>query len=513
MNTLNRYAKLFLVASLAIATTTFNSSCNKSDDMLVEPVVSIVKPDVDFYGLTDMNQLIKYNAKSTDMPAAAINITGLQAAENILSIDFRPATGQLYGLGSSSRLYQINLNTGAATAIGAASFTPALMGTVANIDFNPTVDRVRLVTSTGQNYRLHPETGAVVATDLAINGISNADISSIAYTNSFAGATVTELLDIDFTSKKLYKQNPPNDGALVEVGPLNINFTGKAGFDINGDNSKVLLTCKVDGVTKLYSLNTATAASSFIANINATLIDIAIPTNDVAYAISDAGAFQIFNPKNASTVINKTITGLNAGETILGIDFRPINGQLYGLASTALGAARLVTFNLSTGAAAGVGTGFLINAGTNATGFDFNPTVDRIRLVTNQGQNLRLNPIDGTIAATDANLNPGTPTITGAAYTNNFAGATTTTLFVMDATKLYVQNPPNAGTSVEVGNLGVTIDAQNGFDIGGKSNNAFALLTINNVTKVYSINTTTGAATAGSDYPNKVAAMAVGIGF
>lgn len=513
MNKLNHFYKFFLLSMIAISVAAFNTSCNKSDDAITEPEVPIVKPDVDFYGLTDMNQLIKYNAKTTDMPGATITISGLMAAEKIMSIDFRPATGQLYGLGSSSRLYQINLSTGAATAIGAASFTPALMGTVANIDFNPTVDRVRLVTSAGQNYRLHPETGAVVATDLAINGIANADISSIAYTNSVAGASTTELFDIDFTSKKLYKQNPPNDGALVEVGSLNLNYTGKAGFDINADNSNALLTCKIDAVVKLYSINTTNAATSFIANINAAIIDIAIPTNDVAYAISDAGAFQIFNPKNTSTVISKTITGLNAGETILGIDFRPINGQLYGLASTAIGAARLVTLNLSTGAVTGVGTGFLINAGTTAIGFDFNPTVDRIRLVTNQGQNLRLNPIDGTIAATDANLNPGTPIITGAAYTNNFAGATTTVLFVMDATKLYLQNPPNAGTLVEVGNLGVTIDAQNGFDIGGKSNNAFALLTINNVTKVYSINTTTGAATVGSDYPNKVAAMAVGIGF
>jgi hypothetical protein len=491
-------------------------SCKKdTGEIIPDPVIPpvVVKPDVVFYGLTDNNQLIKYNAKTAETPDAAITISGLQTGEKIMSIDFRPATGQLYGLGNSSRLYQIHLNTGNAIAIGAASFTPALNGTIANIDFNPTVDRVRLVTNAGQNLRLHPETGAVAATDLNINGVTNAAITSIAYTNSVAGAATTDLFDIDFTTKKLYKQVPPNDGLLVEVGTINANFTGKAGFDIIPDNSTALATLVVDGGVKLYTINTTTAATTFLSNISAPLIDIAIPTNDVAYAISEAGMFQIFNPTKANSVINKSVTGLLAGENILGIDFRPINGQLYGLASTNTGAARLVTFNLSTGATTAVGTGFSIANATISVGFDFNPTVDRIRVVTNLGQNLRLNPIDGTIAATDSPLNPGTPVVNGAAYTNNFAGATTSTLFVLDATKLYIQTPPNAGTLMQVASLGPTIEAQNGFDIGGRTNNAFGIFTVGANSKVYTINTTTAAVTAGIDYPNKVVAMAVGIGF
>jgi hypothetical protein len=111
------------------------------------------------------------------------------------------------------------------------------------------------------------------------------------------------------------------------------------------------------------------------------------------------------------------------------------------------------------------------------------------------------------------NLNPGTPAITGAAYTNNFAGATTTSLFVLDATTLYNQTPPNNGTLVNVGPLGITNAIQNGFDIGGTSGNAFAIFTVGTTTKVYSINLMTGAATAGVDFPNAVNGMAVGLGF
>ncbi len=493
------------------------SSCkkNKTDTIvaLPPPIISVEKPNVVFYGLTDNNQLIKYNSRTAETPNAPISINGLQVSEKIMSIDFRPANGQLYGLGSSSRLYQINLNTGNATGIGATSFLPVLNGTIASIDFNPTVDRVRLVTNQGQNLRLHPETGMVAATDLNINGILNPTITSIAYTNSIAGATTTDLFDIDFTSKKLYKQLPPNEGSLVEVGTLNINFTGKAGFDITPDNSVALGTFVIDGTTKLYSINATDANTTFLSNIAAPIIDIAIPTNEVAYAISEAGMFQIFNPTSPSNHINKSITGLLAGESILGIDFRPMNGQLYGLASTTSGAARMITFNLATGAVSPVGVGFSITNNTTAIGFDFNPTVDRIRVVTNQGQNLRLNPMDGTIAGTDAILNPGTPTINGAAYTNNFAGSTATTLFVLDATKLYIQSPPNAGTLMPVGNLGFIADSQNGFDIGGRTNNAFAIFGVGGINKLYTINTTTGAATSVVDYPNKVVAMAVGLGF
>ena len=155
----------------------------------------------------------------------------------------------------------------------------------------------------------------------------------------------------------------------------------------------------------------------------------------------------------------------------------------------------------------------MLATGVTAVGFDFNPTVDRIRVVTNTGQNLRLNPNDGTIAATDLNLNPGTPSITGAAYTNNFAGTTSTALLVLDATTLYTQAPPNNGILTPVGMLGISNAIQNGFDIGGTSNNAYALFTVGGITKVYAVNITTGAATAGIDFPNTINAFAIGLGF
>jgi hypothetical protein len=188
---------------------------------------------------------------------------------------------------------------------------------------------------------------------------------------------------------------------------------------------------------------------------------------------------------------------------------RPLNGQLYALGSTN----RLYTINTSSGAATAVGTTPLALTGSNF-GFDFNPTVDRIRIVSETGVNLRVNPADG-VAVVDGALNPGTPAVTGAAYTNNFAGATSTVLYDIDSTtdQLFRQDPPNNGTLVAVGSLGANVTAANGFDIGGTSGTAFAALTVGSAGYIYTINLTTGAATRTVDLPKPLQAMALGLGF
>lgn len=487
---------LLLVAGLA--------ACKKDND---EETLT-AGPDQLVYALNANNELISFNAKTPGTAAAKISVTGITAGEKLMSIDFRPATGELYALSNASKLYIINQTTGTSRVVGNAAFTPALSGTIAAIDFNPTVDRIRLVSNTGQNLRLNPETGAVAATDMAINGSTSPAITGVAYTNSKAGASSTELFDVDGTAGKLFKQNPPNDGKLVEVGSLGITFSGNAAFDITPNNTALLAAAGA-----LYSVNLTTGTASKIGNTTEALVDIAVPTEAVAYAIDNSNNLLIFNPTNvAAGIITKAITGLAAAESIYGIDFRPLNGQLYALGSSS----RLYAINLSSGAAAQVGAGTFSTplVGTDF-GFDFNPTVDRIRVVSNTGQNLRLNPIDGTVAATDGALNPGAPMVSAAAYTNNFAGATTTNLLVIDHNndKLYLQNPPNAGTLVEVGNLGINITAANGFDIASRSGNGYLIATVGSTTNLYTVNATSGVAASPVIFPSAVRGFSIGTGF
>ena len=483
-------------------------ACKKNDP---PAEVTVLGPDLVVFGLSANNELIQFNAKAPQVFISKKAITNIGASEKLLSIDYRPATGELYALSNASKLYIINTTTVAARVVNATAFTPAITGSVASIDFNPTVDRLRLVTNSGQNLRLNPETGAVVATDGAINGVSNASISGIAYTNSKAGAATTVLYDVDATTTKLYKQDPPNNGALAEIGSLGVSFAGQVAFDISGDNTAALIAAQNGTANTLYLLNITTGAATKIGTLPEVVLDIAIPTEMVAYAVDNSNNLLLFNPENPMPV-SKTITGLQTGEAVLGIDFRPLNGQLYALGSSN----RLYTLNLASGAATAVGTAAFTTAlsGTDF-GFDFNPTVDRIRVVSNTGQNLRLNPIDGTVAAVDAVLNPGTPVVSAAAYTNNFAGTTTTALLVIDAAtdQVYLQNPPNNGVLTSLGSLGVDISGANGFDIGSMSNKAYLVATVAGTTKIFSVNITTGATAAVSNMPVSVKAFAVGTGF
>ena len=478
--------------------------------------------EVTFYALTNGATLDKLSTKFSERVLGSASITGLQAGEIILAIDFRPATGQLYGLGSSSRLYVINPETGVARQIGPGAFAPALSGTIAGFDFNPTVDRIRVVTNTGQNLRLNPETGTVVMVDGPINGPAGATVAAVAYVNNVAGATTTTLFDIDLTTNKLYRQDPPNAGTLVEVGPLKLAISGEGGFDISPDGDALALFAvdknkekDKNQMSSLFSVDLGSGDTKVLAKYAKTYSAIAIPTRPVAYAVNAANNLLIFDPSHSDNrdgdgaVIAKPLMGLQPGEVVLGIDFRPLNGQLYALGSTG----RIYTVNTASGAVAMVGT---LNTPLNGTqfGFDFNPVVDRIRIVSNAGQNLRFNPNDGTTAI-DMPLNPTTTGVTAAAYTNNFTGTTSTMLFDIDINtdKLYLQNPPNNGTLVEIGGLGVNVEAATGFDIGGFSGIAYALLTTNGRTKLYTINTATGKATAIDEFASAVNGLAIGLGF
>ena len=232
------------------------------------------------------------------------------------------------------------------------------------------------------------------------------------------------------------------------------------------------------------------------------------------YGVTQDNRLVTFQSDNVTNVEpSHAITGLPGGESIVGLDVRPLDGQLYALGKTS----RVYVINPRTGAARQVGaTPFIPVLAGASFGFDFNPTVDRIRVTSDAEQNLRLNPDDGTVTGVDTNLayapgDPGAgtnPNVAGSAYTNSFAGATSTTLFDIDNARhaLVVQNPPNDGTLTTVGALGTNNNAV-AFDIG-EGNVAYAVLNgEQNRQNLFRIDLTNGHATQatsffiGSDQP------------
>ena len=237
------------------------------------------------YGLTTANSLVRFNSNSPGVIDSSVAISGLTAGSSLRGIDFRPATGELFALSSDSRLYTINVVTGAATTVGAAGLF-VLNGTSFGFDFNPTVDRIRAVSDTDQNLRLNPNNGALAATDGTLayaagdaNAAANPNVVGSAYTNSFAGATTTTLYGIDSVLDILVIQNPPNAGTLNTVGALGFNTSDIVGFDIFFFGSQAFASFTTPGgFSSFYSLNLGTGAASLIGSIGSGLVisDIAI---------------------------------------------------------------------------------------------------------------------------------------------------------------------------------------------------------------------------------------------
>ena len=246
--------------------------------------------------LTSDNRLITFDSASPGTSTDSVAITGLQTGETLVGIDFRPATGSLYGISSTGRIYRINADTGTATGVGtAAGFT--LTGTSFGVDFNPAVDRIRITSDADQNLRANPNDGTAIvdsvlqyaATDT--NAGENPNVVGSAYTNNFAGAQATTLYDIDSNLDILALQNPPNPGTLVTVGELGVDTGDGVGFDISGTTGVAYASLTVSGIAQLYTINLlngaatpagATATASIITPATlgtASVIDIAAGVN------------------------------------------------------------------------------------------------------------------------------------------------------------------------------------------------------------------------------------------
>lgn len=493
-------------------------------------------------------KLLGFEAANPGMLTTNVSITGVVAGHQLMGIDFRPATGQLYALGYNSvsgagELYTIDRNTGVATPLGAPALNFGAGITDLGFDFNPTVDRIRITGSNGANYRVHPVTGALVATDGTLAfaaGDANAgtapNIGTVGYTNSYIGATSTTLYNYDFALNVFTTQIPPNNGTL--------NTVGSSGLSLNAIDPSADLDIWFDPVARvnrayfaastatvnddLYTVDLTTGAVTLVGPIGAgfpvrdiaVLIERNVPattTGDLLYALSATGnliAFDAAQPDIVRAIV--PVSGLATGQALSGLDFRPATGELYALGYNAMnGEARLYTINLNTGAATAIGAAPVVLApALGKIGFDFNPTVDRIRLTGSNNANYRLHPVTGAIAATDMSLafaagdvNAGAnPSVGTVGYTNSFNGATATTLYNYDdSLNVFTsQIPPNNGTLNTVGASGIAVnlaDPSSDLDIfyDGTTQQNRAYFAANKGASanddLYSVNLATGQAT------------------
>jgi hypothetical protein len=209
--------------------------------------------------------------------------------------------------------------------------------------------------------------------------------------------------------------------------------------------------------------------------------------------------FPEFRPGNAVTI--GTISGLSGGDTMLvGIDFRPADGMLYGVGNAG-GVYVIDTMDAS----AKLVNRLSVALSGQSFGVDFNPTNNLLRIVSDSRQNLSHDVENTSGTGTTVNANLNRDGIVGAAYTNNDDSPNTfTTLYNIDANldEVTIQSPPTSGVNAPTGKLTVDTTSAVGFDIYTRvrnevalDNQGFASLTTpDGVSRLVAIRLTTGRA-------------------
>ena len=215
----------------------------------------------------------------TDNPGGAnfsapIAITGTDG-RRVLGIDYRPSTGELYGVDEGSRLYKINATTGSASQVGAPGavvfdpFTGVFQGI--GFDFDPTNEQLRateddgLVNGQDDNFTIDPDTGIFTQHSDLGGPATDVDIAGVAYANNVSGAGFTTPYAIETNqpvsgNSRLVVIHPANAGTLFAI-DRNANGLGVAvdsqniGFDISGSVNHALATLSVGGVFGLYRID------------------------------------------------------------------------------------------------------------------------------------------------------------------------------------------------------------------------------------------------------------------
>ena len=262
---LRRYALAMLFAMLSAIT---------SSRAHAAPVLFAVDPT--------LNRLVSFVATNPAVLLTDGTLSGLQANELILGIDFRPSDGQLYALSkvtSGGRLLRINVSTLAVAQV--ATITYSFNDTYFyGISFTPAGDVLRVVSTADENLAINPATGAVTAQS-GLAYPSGPDLGTvnetvhIAYTNRTPGALATTLYGIDRINDRLTRiggvgtgLTSAATGTLFNIGPLNAgNVTGYGGFDIEPGTNNAYAILRVGSASRLYRVSLETGTTQDIGAI------------------------------------------------------------------------------------------------------------------------------------------------------------------------------------------------------------------------------------------------------
>ncbi|MBA3451550.1 MAG: DUF4394 domain-containing protein, partial [Deltaproteobacteria bacterium] len=345
--------------------------------------------------------------------------------------------------------------------------------------------------------------GLVVASLVGCGDSDSEGTIRVSYVTDALGESAEIILTVERTGGSAGSISVPfatrDDSALVDA-----DYTAAVGTLVweDGDTEDKMITVSIVDDVIIESSETlvvelgspSNGAKLETSSVTATIVDD--DRMAASFAVTSANRLMHFDrgePGRFSFAVD--LSGLGT-EKILGIDIRPADGKLYAITD----AARLYTIDPMTGVAtlkstlvadAGDATSPFTGISGTELGLDFNPVVDRLRVTSNTGQNLRIN-VDSGAVTTDTAINGLATGYSAVAYNNNVAPACRTTLYAIDVTtnRFLSQNPPNDGVTNGIGGLGLDATASGGFDVVTDAfgvSAGIAYLTVDNVMGAYSI--------------------------
>lgn len=311
-------------------------------------------------GLTlNTGDLVFFDSDQPGIIRNRLQITGMTAGQTMLAVDFRPATGMLYGLGYNNtsheyQLYTIDINTGVATAVNTPVSLNLGSTDKVSFDFNPVTDRIHLTGNGNTNVVIDAGTGAILSNNSGAQYASgdanvgvNANLSALAHTNSYAGATTTDAIGLEMSAGSIVNVNFGSNTTLQTLANLtgllsNNGNTGNNGsmdiyYNSNTGANEIFVTSNNDGdapteanYSNFYTVddNSFTSTPDGSVGPGVPLRDVAAQPNTVALAvgnINNTATVSVY-PNPAANTLNISLSGKATGH--VSVQIQDISGRV-----------------------------------------------------------------------------------------------------------------------------------------------------------------------------------------
>jgi len=416
-------------------------------------------------GVRDDGVIVTFESTSPSTFANAVPLTGLAGGEFIVGTAVRQSDGVLFAVGNTSRVYQLQPETGFAAPVGGFLFSPSLDGADFGVAFDPNGATLRVTSDAGQNLALDPSNGSATSSgpNLVyaagdVHAGQTAGVVALAWSTSVQ--TGARLYGIDLARGTLVWIDNPGTGSVRTVGTLGLGALlpgGYSGMDVSKSSGVAYAELAAQGAStsRLYTINLATGQAVPVGSAMTGLLRGASIVPSSTPAPAGTQLVTLLYPNHLYTITTDSpqrlqrtvhVKGLPIGDSFLGIAVRPKNGWLYGLTRTAV-----YDIDQSTATASRVGDGFQEPLPVGPVACDFDPNYDTLRVVGGTTVNLRVDadtgrlvdsnvitlPVDGDAPFAFAPGDPrqaATPSVGAIAFAGRDAPTSPAKAFVLETT-------------------------------------------------------------------------------